>query len=182
MYTQIDEVSEVTLSCEIYGYPRDSSPPVWTSTSDELQSGRFTTAVTDVGPLNGSSISTTERVVSQLTINNVTEGDSGEYTCSVQGNSTTVTLALVVEECDNGKHFQCFCHSKCILYIFTAGSLIGGVVGLAVLLLISLTINILAMIYCIYQLRVKSTQSVGERGNEEKLYEQVDDQQHMQQE
>ena len=51
-------------------------------------------------------------------------------------------------------------------------------VGLALLLLISLTINILAMIYCIHQLRVKSTQSVGERGNEEKLYEQVDDQQH----
>ena len=59
-----------------------------------------------------------------------------------------------------------------------AGSLTGGVVGLALLLLISLTINILAMIYCIHQLRVKSTQSVGERGNEEKLYEQVDDQQH----
>ena len=43
-----------------------------------------------------------------------------------------------------------------------------------------LTINTLAMIYCysIYQLRVKSTQCMGERGNEEKLYEQVDDQQH----
>ena len=90
-----DEVSKVTLSCEIYGYPRDSSPPVWTSsvwTSGELQSGRFNTAVTDVRPLNGSSISTTERVVSQLTIRNVTERDSGEYTCSVQGNSTTVRL------------------------------------------------------------------------------------------
>ena len=89
-----DEVSKVTLSCKIYGYPRDSSPPVWTSTSDELQCGRFTTTVTDVRPLNGSSISTTERVVSQLTINSVTMGDSGEYTCSVQGNSTTVTLSI----------------------------------------------------------------------------------------
>ena len=90
-----DEVSEVTLSCEIYGYPRDSSPPVWTSTSDELQSGRFTTTVTDVSPLNGSSISTTERVVSQLTIFCVSERDSGEYTCSVQGNSTTVALNII---------------------------------------------------------------------------------------
>ena len=93
-----DEVSKVTLSCKIYGYPRDPSPPVWTfseRTSDELQSGRFNTAVTDVRPLNGSSISTTERVVSQLTIRNVTEGDSGEYTCSVQGNSTTVTLDII---------------------------------------------------------------------------------------
>ena len=89
-----DEVSKVTLSCEIYGYPRNSSPPVWTSTSDELQSGRFTTAVTDVRPLNGNSISTTERVVSQLTIFCVSERDSGEYTCSVQGNSTTVTISI----------------------------------------------------------------------------------------
>ena len=93
VYTE--EVSEVTLSCEIYGYPRDSSPPVWTSsvwTSDELQSGRFTTTVTNAGLLNGSSISTTERVVSQLTIFCATQRDSGEYTCSVQGNSTTVAL------------------------------------------------------------------------------------------
>ena len=59
-----------------------------------------------------------------------------------------------------------------------AGGLTGGVVGLSLLLVISLTINILAMIYCIYQQRVKSTQRVGERENEEKLYEQVDDQQH----
>ena len=90
MYTE--EVSEVTLSCEIYGYPRDSSPPVWTSslwTSDELQSGsyRFTTTVTNAGLLNGSSISTTERVVSQLTVSNVTERSSGEYTCCVERNN-----------------------------------------------------------------------------------------------
>ena len=99
VHVYTDEVSEVTLSCEIYGYPRDSSPPVWTSsvrTRDELQSSnRFATTVTDVGPLNSSSISTTERVVSQLTISNVTERDSGEYTCSVQGNSTTTTPIIV---------------------------------------------------------------------------------------
>ena len=93
-----DTVSDVTLSCEIYGYPRDSSPPVWTSsvwTRDELQSVRFTTTVTNAGLLNGSSISTTERVVSQLTISNVNERDLGEYTCSVQGNSTTTTPIIV---------------------------------------------------------------------------------------
>ena len=131
-----DEVSVVTLSCEIYGYPHDSSPPVWTSTSDELQSGRFTTTVTNAGLLNGNSISTTERVVSQLTIFCVSERDSGEYTCSVQGNSTTVTLSItdrgtarylliiismpvsfppildianpIQAQCNCGKHFQCF--------------------------------------------------------------------------
>ena len=49
------------------------------------------------------------------------------------------------------------------------------VVGLSLLLVISLSINILAIIY---QQRVNSTQRVGERENEEKLYEQEDDQQH----
>ena len=109
-----DTVSEVTLSCEIYGYPRDSSPPVWTSsvrTSDELQSGRFTTTVTNAGLLNGSSISTTERVVSQLTINNVTERDLGEYTCSVQGNSTTITPIIVGAGIAIEDVFICMFHS-----------------------------------------------------------------------
>ena len=43
----VTEGSVVVLSCEVYGYPRDSSLPVWTSsqwTSDELQSGRFSTS------------------------------------------------------------------------------------------------------------------------------------------
>ena len=64
-------------------------------------------------------------------------------------------------------------------FCFPAGALIGGVVGLAVLLLISLTINILAMIYCIYQLRVKLTQNVhvGEREEMEMLCVQVEEQQ-----
>ena len=51
----------------------------------------------------------------------------------------------------------------------------GAVVTLAVLLFISLTINILGMIYCVYQWRVKPAQSVGEGENKEQLYEQVDE-------
>ena len=39
--------SEVNLTCEIYGYPRDSSSPVWTRGSDELQGDRYTTTVND---------------------------------------------------------------------------------------------------------------------------------------
>ena len=56
-----------------------------------------------------------------------------------------------------------------------AGPLIGGVGGLCVLLLISVSINIVAIIY---QLSVRRTQSAGGsagRENEEQLYEQVDD-------
>ena len=93
-----DEGSTVVLSCEVYGYLHDSSPPVWTSserTSDDLNSGRFTTTLTNARLLSGNSVSSTERVVSQLTIVNVTGDDSGTYyTCSVEGNSTTVTVTV----------------------------------------------------------------------------------------
>ena len=89
--------SRISLTCEIYGYPHNSSSPVWTRGSDKLQNDRYTTTVVNASLLSGSSISTTERVVSQLTIRNVTEDDSGEYTCSVPGNSTTATLTVVLE-------------------------------------------------------------------------------------
>ena len=91
------EGAMVNLVCEIYGYPHDYSFPVWTRGSDKLQNDRYTTTVINAGLLSGSSISSTERVVSQLTISNVTEDDSGEYTCSVDGNSTTATLTVVLE-------------------------------------------------------------------------------------
>ena len=90
------ESTEAVLECEVYGYPRNSSPPVWTHGSDELHNGRYTTTLTNTGLLSGNSISTTERVVSQLTITNVTANDSGDYTCSWQGNSTTVTLRIAI--------------------------------------------------------------------------------------
>ena len=40
------------------------------------------------------SVPDTERVVSQLTITDVTEEDEGEYTCSVEGQSDTYHLIL----------------------------------------------------------------------------------------
>ena len=88
------ESTEAVLECEVYGYLCDSSSPVWTHESVELHNGRYTTTLTNAGLLSGNSISTTERVVSQLTITNVTVNDSGDYTCSWQGNTTTVTLTL----------------------------------------------------------------------------------------
>ena len=45
------------------------------------------------------------------------------------------------------------------------------VCGLAVLLLISVGINILAIIYCVYRLRGKSTSGRGARSNVNPLYE-----------
>ena len=72
------------------------------------------------------------------------------------------------------------CLFKCDHY--TAGIPVSVVSGLAVLLLISVTINILAMIYCVYQLRGKLTQchcvSGGDGDNVDQMYEQVDEKQH----
>ena len=87
--------TKVELVCEVYGYPRDSSSPVWTHGSDPVQDDdRISITVTSASLLSGSSVSSTNRVESRLTISNVIEEDSGEYTCSVQGNSSTVTLTV----------------------------------------------------------------------------------------
>ena len=97
----VSEGSVVVLSCEVYGYPRDSSPPVWTSsqrTSDELEGGRFSTSLTNGALLSGDSVPSTERVLSQLTIFCASEADSGEYTCSVQGNSTSLQLTVSISK------------------------------------------------------------------------------------
>ena len=103
------ESTEAVLKCEVYGYPRNSSPPVWTHGSDELHNGRYTTTVTKAGLLSGNSISTTVRVVSQLTITNVNANDSGDYTCSWQGNSTTVNLTVVIGESTVNSNFKMAC-------------------------------------------------------------------------
>ena len=95
------ESTQLQAVCEVYGYPHDTSPPVWTHVSDELQNGRYTTTVTNAGLLSGNSISTTERVVSQLTIFCVSPSDSGNYTCSWQGNITTVTLRVAIITSDS---------------------------------------------------------------------------------
>ena len=60
-----------------------------------------------------------------------------------------------------------------------AETLVGGVSALAVLLFISVTINTLGMIYCVYQLRGKfHCVSGGDGDNVDQMYEQVDEKQH----
>ena len=92
----VREGSEVTvLTCEVYGYPRDSSPPKWSSPGRNLETRRFNTTLSDTGPLSGGSVSSTDKVtVSQLTIYCASETDNGEYTCSVDGESDTFRVDL----------------------------------------------------------------------------------------
>ena len=91
----IEDSDKVELVCEVYGYPRDSSLPVWTHGRDAIQNEcRHTITVSNTHLLGGRSIPINERVVSVLSIVNVVEDDGGEYTCSVTGNSSTVILAV----------------------------------------------------------------------------------------
>ena len=72
MYT--GDSTDVELVCKVYGYPRDSSGPVWTHGSDPVQDcDRISITVTSASLLSGSSVSSTNRVESRLTISIVTE-------------------------------------------------------------------------------------------------------------
>ena len=92
----VREGSEViVLTCEVYGYPRDSSPPMWSSPGRNLESGRFKTTPRYTGQLSNGSVPTTDKVaVSQLTIYCASETDEGEYTCTVDGESASFHVDL----------------------------------------------------------------------------------------
>ena len=85
---------EILLSCEVYGYPQDSSPPKWSSPGRDLETGRFNTTLSNTGLLSDGSVSSTDKVMSQLTIYSASERDEGEYTCSWDGQSDSVYVQL----------------------------------------------------------------------------------------
>nr|CAA54663.1 Sponge receptor tyrosine kinase [Geodia cydonium] len=92
----VREGSEViVLTCEVYGYPRDSSPPMWSSPGRNLESGRFNITPRYTGTLSNGSVSSSDKVaLSQLTIFNITVADEGEYKCSVDGESASFRVDL----------------------------------------------------------------------------------------
>ena len=58
----------MVLTCEVYGYPRDSSPPKWASSGRDLTTDRFNTSLSNTDKLlSNSSVSSEESVVLQLT-------------------------------------------------------------------------------------------------------------------
>ena len=85
----------VVLTCEVYGYPQNSSLPKWSSPGRDLKTGRFNTTLSNTGLLTDGSVSSTEKVVvSQLTIYCASETDEGNYTCSVDGKSASFYVEL----------------------------------------------------------------------------------------
>ena len=84
------------LICEVYGYPRDSSPPKWSSPGRDLTTCKFSTELNNGDRLsNNGSISSYDKVVSELSIcTNLTQEDEGEYTCSVEGKSSTTSIYI----------------------------------------------------------------------------------------
>jgi hypothetical protein len=134
----VREGSEViVLTCEVYGYPRDSSPPKWSSPGRNLETGRFITTLSDTGPLSGGSVSSADKVtVSQLTIVNVTEADQGEYTCSVDGESATFRVDLGNDSKSGGRN----------------SGVIAGVV-IALLLLIALIVCLVVVFWMVWRYR-----------------------------
>ena len=85
----------IVLTCEVYGYSQNSSPPKCSSPGRDLETGRFNTTLSNTGLLTDGSVSSTEKVVvSQLTIYYASGTDEGNYTCSVDGQSATITLTI----------------------------------------------------------------------------------------
>ena len=89
----VEDVDFVQLVCEVYGYPHITSHPVWRRRGNSVQNdNKYSVS----GCLfSGMSVSYDQRVVSALSILNVTVEDTGEYTCSVSGNSSTVALTVL---------------------------------------------------------------------------------------
>ena len=90
MITQIIGQTSI-LVCEMYGYLRGEIE--WLKNGQQVQLGvRYSISVRP-GNREGQNggESSVSSVVSQLTIQQVEEGDEGTYTCRAGGNSTSIT-------------------------------------------------------------------------------------------
>ena len=92
-----------TLSCELYGYLPEQLPTiVWTFGGNQLTNDSVFTIMTEDGShdhmiQNGGNIPRPS-VRSVLTINHPNISHIGAYTCSVDGDSSNITLQMMEGE------------------------------------------------------------------------------------
>ena len=91
----------VQLSCEVFGYLRPGQDhPSWSrsETGTPIQDGGKYTITQQTGsrPSQSPGGTSTTGLVTVLTINQLDDGDTGNYNCSAVGITTPVMTALVV--------------------------------------------------------------------------------------
>ena len=132
-----------TLSCEMYGYLRESIE--WLKDGQQLQSGgRYSITVRN-GSREGQNggQSSVSSVVSQLTIQQVQEGDEGTYTCRAVGSGVQAIISvsfagIAVIVCTNSKmlviiiNFMLFIVSTTVTWWTIASAAVGVMVVILV--------------------------------------------------
>ena len=107
----------VSVSCEMYGYLRGEIE--WLKDGQQVQSGGRYNITVSAGSREGQDggESSVSSVVSQLTIQQVEQGDEGTYTCTAVGIVPQVmTITTIRGTCVGGSFFR-FQHGDNTTYI-----------------------------------------------------------------
>ena len=94
--TSVTIGDNVILSCEVYGYLPPNITIIWNYITGVINNGERHNITTDTGSLiaidfNGN---TTNSIVSNLIIYNVSSNDGGTYTCMISGTLLQATISL----------------------------------------------------------------------------------------
>ena len=90
----VREGEAVSVSCEMYGYLRGEIE--WVKDGQQVQSGGRYSITVSAGSREGQNggESSVSSVVSQLTIQQVEQGDEGTYTCTAAGIATLLDTTV----------------------------------------------------------------------------------------
>ena len=107
----------VSLTCEVHGFLRSMTPPTWLDGKGNLvvnssnYSVMSTTSSRPAALVSDSSAIQGQR--SMFTILRLSEEDEGNYTCMVDGNSSTVQLLVVPGSPPTTTGRSCDSHVMC---------------------------------------------------------------------
>ena len=107
-FITLETGQNVTLDCEMYGYLRGKIE--WLKNGQQVQSGGRYSITVRTGSREGQDggEDSVSSVVSQLTIQEVEEGDEGIYTCRVRNIQSTNFVALTVISSEYSIHTLCY--------------------------------------------------------------------------